>query len=71
MTFYDLSVIIPAHNEEAWLDRCLASLLAQDDTVGRIEIIVVANACDDGTVAKAQSHIPAQNNAVGRCRSLI
>lgn len=58
MTFYDLSVIIPAHNEEAWLDRCLLSLLAQDDTEGRIEIIVVANACNDGTVAKAQGHIP-------------
>jgi glycosyltransferase involved in cell wall biosynthesis len=58
MAFYDLSVIIPAHNEEAWLDRCLSALLAQDDTAGRIEIVVVANGCRDRTVAIAQAYIP-------------
>jgi glycosyltransferase involved in cell wall biosynthesis len=58
MAFYDLSVIIPAHNEEAWLDRCLSALLAQDDLAGRIEIVVVANDCRDATVAIAQGHVP-------------
>ena len=57
MAFRDLSVIIPAHNEEAWIDRCLGSLLAQDDTAGRIEIIVAANACTDKTVALAQGYV--------------
>ncbi|MBN8630747.1 MAG: glycosyltransferase [Rhodobacterales bacterium] len=57
MATFDLSVIIPAHDEEAWLDRCLAALLAQDDAAGRIEIIVVANACRDQTVAIARNRV--------------
>jgi glycosyltransferase involved in cell wall biosynthesis len=44
-----LSVIIPAHDEEAVIGRCLSRLTgsaAADD----LEIIVVANACTDRTV---------------------
>lgn len=51
-----ISVIIPAHNEKAWLGRCLDALLAQDATAGVVEIIVAANACRDGTVALAQDY---------------
>lgn len=58
MASFDLSVIIPAHDEEAWIDRCLSALLAQDATAARVEVIVVANACRDRTVALAESHIP-------------
>ncbi|MBL9051528.1 MAG: glycosyltransferase family 2 protein [Tabrizicola sp.] len=58
MAIFDLSVIIPAHNEEAWLDRCLTALLAQDETATGVEVIVVANACRDRTVAIAESYIP-------------
>src|SRR4051794_14634635 len=44
-----LSVIIPAHNEEAVIDRCL-SRLTRDPAADDCEIIVVANACTDRTV---------------------
>lgn len=54
----DISVIIPAHNEETWLPQCLESLMTQDDTAGAVEILVMANACTDGTVAVAETFIP-------------
>jgi glycosyltransferase involved in cell wall biosynthesis len=50
-----LSVIIAARNEEAYLGRCLGSLLTQDAVAGPVEIIVAANACTDGTVGLARS----------------
>lgn len=48
-----LSVILPASNEEAWIGACLDSLLASDPVEGGAEVIVVANACRDATVATA------------------
>ncbi|HLQ20084.1 MAG TPA: glycosyltransferase family 2 protein [Tabrizicola sp.] len=53
---FDLSVIIPAHDEEAWIDRCLAALIAQTGETGAVELLVVANACRDGTVARARTY---------------
>ncbi len=42
------SIIIPAHNEAAVIGRCLRGLLA-DSLPGEIEIVVVANGCNDET----------------------
>jgi hypothetical protein len=42
------SVVIPAHNEEAVLARCLRALLA-GSAPGEFDVIVVANACTDQT----------------------
>jgi glycosyltransferase involved in cell wall biosynthesis len=53
---FDLSVIIPANNEGAWIGRCLTALVTQDSALARVEVIVVANACSDDTVAIAQGH---------------
>lgn len=58
MVAFDTSVIIPAHDEEAWLPRCLEALLAQDAAAGAVEVIVAANACRDGTVRLARSFTP-------------
>lgn len=58
MPDFDLTVIIPAHDEEAWIDRCLAALWTQTGDTGRVEVLVVANACRDRTVAIAESHVP-------------
>lgn len=43
-----VSVIVPAHNEEAYLGSCLESLERQD-YAGSYEVIVVDNASVDGT----------------------
>ncbi|NHB77055.1 glycosyltransferase family 2 protein [Rhodobacter calidifons] len=58
MHVYDISVIIPAHNEADWLARCIGALLAQDSSARSVEIIVVANACTDSTVAIARGFVP-------------
>jgi glycosyltransferase involved in cell wall biosynthesis len=58
MAGVELSVIIPAHDEEAWIDRCLTALVTQDAATPPVEIIVVANACRDGTVARAEAYAP-------------
>src|SRR6056297_351530 len=54
-----LSVVIAARNEEAYIGVCLQSLLDQDDSAGRIEVILAANACTDDTVGVAASFAPA------------
>lgn len=52
-----LSVILPASNEAGWIGPCLRALLASDPA-GGVEVIVVANACRDDTVAVAQGFAP-------------
>lgn len=47
---YKFSVIIPAHNEEKYIDKCLKSILnASEYVTDNVEIIVVANRCTDKT----------------------
>lgn len=55
-----LSVIIPAHDEAAWIGPCLDALLAQaEDPPGGVEILVAANGCKDDTAAVARGRAPA------------
>ncbi|MDO9524949.1 MAG: glycosyltransferase [Gemmobacter sp.] len=50
-----LSVILPASNEQDWIGPCLQALLASDPVGMPAEVLVIANACHDGTVAVAQA----------------
>ena len=50
-----LSVVIPAHNEGAVIDRVLGALRASPRR-DEFEIIVAANGCTDDTVARALSY---------------
>ena len=52
-----LYVIIPANNEEAYLERCLRALLGQAGLV-KLWIVVAANACTDRTLEIARSFAP-------------
>jgi glycosyltransferase involved in cell wall biosynthesis len=47
------SVVIPAHNEESVLDRCLQALLT-GFAPGELDVVVVANACTDRTAEIAR-----------------
>ncbi|MGJ7442262.1 WecB/TagA/CpsF family glycosyltransferase [Aquipuribacter sp. MA13-6] len=49
---HTMSVVVPAHDEEAVLGRCLAWL--DELPVGEVLTVVAANGCTDGTVALAQ-----------------
>ncbi|GHG93645.1 glycosyltransferase [Pseudodonghicola xiamenensis] len=52
-----LSVILPAHNESAWIDGCLGALCASDPLPEGwlAEVIVVPNGCRDDTAARARA----------------
>jgi glycosyltransferase involved in cell wall biosynthesis len=50
------SIVIPAHNEEAVLARCLRALLA-GSLPGELDVIVVANACTDRTAEIAREAV--------------
>lgn len=47
------SVVIPAHDEEAVIGRCLDTLLAGAEP-GELDVIVVANGCTDDTARAAK-----------------
>ena len=51
------SVVIPAHNEEQYIEKCLMAIHAAAGAVApdRVETIVVANRCTDKTVEKAEA----------------
>jgi len=48
------SVLIPAHNEAAYLPACLSALAASDTVAGMVEVVVMANGCTDATVQVAR-----------------
>lgn len=50
-----LSIIIPAHNEAEWIGACLTALLNSQGQLPAAQILVVANACSDQTVAIANT----------------
>ena len=47
-----ISIIIPAHNEEAVIERCLAALLDGAEP-GELQIVVACNGCTDATAERA------------------
>jgi len=49
-----MSVVIPAHDEERTIERCVSSLLEGAEQ-GELEIIVACNGCQDGTVEVASA----------------
>lgn len=52
-----VSVVVPAHNEEAVIARCLRSLTAGAEP-GEVEVIVVCNGCRDRTAEAARQAAP-------------
>jgi len=50
-----LAVIIPAHNEELLVGRCVESLIGQNYPRDLYRVIVIADNCSDGTTARALS----------------
>ena len=58
MQEYKVTVVIPAHNEEKFIGKCLESVIRASEHVrpGAVEIIVVANRCTDKTAEIARQH---------------
>jgi glycosyltransferase involved in cell wall biosynthesis len=54
---YSISFIIPAHNEEAWVGRCISAIRSAMGTSGaRYEIIVADDSSSDATSSVARQH---------------
>jgi cellulose synthase/poly-beta-1,6-N-acetylglucosamine synthase-like glycosyltransferase len=49
-----LAVVVPAHNEEGGIARCVRSLLAVARPSCEYEVVVVADNCSDATAARAR-----------------
>jgi glycosyltransferase involved in cell wall biosynthesis len=66
------SVVVPAHNEEAVLERTLQWLLA-GTAPGELDVVVVANACTDRTaeVARRASVRVLESPVPGKVRALL
>lgn len=58
MSVAPFCVIIPAHNEERVIERCLTAIYAGAPPHARPEVIVAANGCTDRTVAMARELAP-------------
>ena len=58
MTQPSFSVVIPAHNEERVIARCLAAALDGAPADARFEVIVAANGCTDDTIEIARKAAP-------------
>lgn len=56
--FAPFAVIIPAHNEEAVIARCLRALFADAPNPEALQVIVAANGCIDQTVRIAREAAP-------------
>jgi cellulose synthase/poly-beta-1,6-N-acetylglucosamine synthase-like glycosyltransferase len=50
-----LAVLVPAHNEADFIQRCVASLKNQDYPEERIELVVIADNCTDRTAQLARA----------------
>jgi glycosyltransferase involved in cell wall biosynthesis len=50
-----LTIVLPANNEEAYIADCLRALMASEPANVPVQLLVVANACTDRTVAVARS----------------
>ena len=50
-----ISILVPAHNEETVIDRCLRAIL-DGALPGELEVIVICNGCSDGTARRARAY---------------
>ena len=51
-----LAVLVPAHDEEVLVGRCIDTLAAQDYPRGLYRVVVIADNCTDATPAVAREH---------------
>lgn len=61
-----ISLIVPAHNEEAVIDRCLASVKAQDYPHHKLEVIVIDDGSTDRTAELVEVHVNGNGEVAGR-----
>lgn len=72
-TIDHVTVVVPAHDEAQQINRCLTSVTAAADAVEvEVEIVVVLDACTDGTTLRQHPHVrvvEVGHRNVGQARS--
>lgn len=67
-----IGVVVPAHDEQAYLDDCLHALraAASDPALGgeAVNIVLVLDACRDGSLAIVERHAAQARAALAQCR---
>jgi cellulose synthase/poly-beta-1,6-N-acetylglucosamine synthase-like glycosyltransferase len=53
-TGFKLAVVVPAHNEEQHIARCVKSLFAAERSLIDLDVVVIADNCDDNTADEAR-----------------
>jgi cellulose synthase/poly-beta-1,6-N-acetylglucosamine synthase-like glycosyltransferase len=53
-TGFKLAVVVPAHNEEQHIARCVKSLFAAERSLIDLDVVVIADNCDDNTAEEAR-----------------
>ena len=73
---YTFSVVIPAHNEEKYIGKCLEAIgkAAEKARPLETEVIVAANRCTDGTAEIARQHgaavLPNEDRSISAIRNM-
>lgn len=73
---YTFSIVIPAHNEEKYIGKCLEAIgkAAEKARPLETEVIVVANRCTDGTAEIARQHgaavLPNEDRSISAIRNM-
>lgn len=56
-TFKKISVVIPAHNEENFIEGCILAILSAAELISlQVEVVVVLNRCTDSTQEIAEKY---------------
>ncbi|MFT4539648.1 MAG: cellulose synthase/poly-beta-1,6-N-acetylglucosamine synthase-like glycosyltransferase [Planctomycetota bacterium] len=50
-----LAIVVPAHDEEGGIERCVSSLKACDAPQGQVDVFVIADNCSDETAQRAEA----------------
>jgi cellulose synthase/poly-beta-1,6-N-acetylglucosamine synthase-like glycosyltransferase len=51
---FKLAVVVPAHNEERYIARCVESILSADRSLIELDVVVIADNCSDHTAEMAR-----------------
>ena len=67
-----VTVVVPAHNEEKYVARCIRSIRAAAEVYGgEVEIIVVCNRCTDRTAEIAEKLCISSNSVHSHVAHLL
>jgi glycosyltransferase involved in cell wall biosynthesis len=59
-----LSIIVPAYNVEHYIEKCLSSLVENEEIIDSLDILVINDGSTDGTQAKVKKYVERYPNSI-------